>query len=132
MSVEDIRKNGMMAHLVDALDRGDDIGHYGRLVFAMVARHFLTDDEIVGFLRKDRDCDEEKAQALLAQVNARDYNPPTRQRILEWMGKQGFPICPEADDPDGCNLYRDLDFPDRVYKSISGYREQKTQTGTPG
>ena len=65
MPVEDIKKNGMMAHLVDALDRGEDIGHYGRLVFAMVARNFLTDGEIVGCLRKDRDCDEEKAQALL-------------------------------------------------------------------
>ena len=127
MAVEDIKKNGMMAHLVDALDRGEDIGHYGRLVFAMVGRYFLTDDEIVGFLQKDRDCDEAKAKALLDQVNARDYNPPTRQRILEWMGKQGFPICPDPEDPDGCNLYRDLDFPERVYRSISGYREQKTQ-----
>ena len=43
MSVEALRKNDMMTHLLDALDRGQDIGHYGRLVFAMVARHFLSE-----------------------------------------------------------------------------------------
>ena len=37
MAVEDLRKSDMMAHLLDALDKGKDIGHYGRLVFAMVA-----------------------------------------------------------------------------------------------
>ena len=37
MAVEDLRKNGMMAHLLDSLDKGKDIGHYGRLVFTMVA-----------------------------------------------------------------------------------------------
>jgi hypothetical protein len=37
MALDDLRRNAMMSHLLDALDRGDDIGHYGRLVFAMVA-----------------------------------------------------------------------------------------------
>ena len=41
MALEDLRKNDMMAHLLDALARGENIGHYGRLVFAMLARHFL-------------------------------------------------------------------------------------------
>lgn len=45
MASEELRKNGMMAHLLDALDTGQDIGHYGRLVFAMVARHFLDEQE---------------------------------------------------------------------------------------
>ncbi len=36
MSVAELRKNGMMAHLMDALSQGEDIGHYGRLVFVMV------------------------------------------------------------------------------------------------
>ena len=40
MAVEDLRQSAMMSHLLDALDRGEDIGHYGRLVFAMVARLF--------------------------------------------------------------------------------------------
>ena len=34
----------MMAHLLDALESGTDVGHYGRLVFAMVARHCLDDN----------------------------------------------------------------------------------------
>ena len=35
-ATDELRKSEMMAHLLDALDRGKDIGHYGRLVFAMV------------------------------------------------------------------------------------------------
>jgi len=49
MSVEELRKNDMMAHLLDSLDAGKDIGHYGRLVFAMVARHFLSKSELVSY-----------------------------------------------------------------------------------
>jgi hypothetical protein len=41
MSLAELRKNAMMAHLIDALSRGEDIGHYGRLVFVMVARRKL-------------------------------------------------------------------------------------------
>ena len=40
MTVEDLRQSRMMSHLLDALDRGEDIGHYGRLTFAMVAHHW--------------------------------------------------------------------------------------------
>ncbi len=50
MSVDDLRQSDMMAHLLDALDEGQDIGHYGKLVFAMVARHFLDEDELVSYL----------------------------------------------------------------------------------
>ena len=45
----------MMSHLIDALDAGKDIGHYGRLVFAMVAHHFLSDQAVIEWLNKDRD-----------------------------------------------------------------------------
>ena len=45
MAVSELRKNDMMAHLLDSLEAGKDIGHYGRLVFAMVARHFLSEAE---------------------------------------------------------------------------------------
>jgi hypothetical protein len=47
MPVEELRQEPMMAHLLDALDRGQDIGHYGRLVFVMVGRHFMQDEEII-------------------------------------------------------------------------------------
>ena len=125
MTVKDLRQSPMMIHLLDALERGEDIGHYGRLTFAMVAHHFLDRDELVEWLAKDRDMDEGKAKALVQQVEARDYNPPSRRRILEWQAQQEFPICPTPDDPDACNPYRELDIPQTVLEDIEEYREQK-------
>jgi DNA primase large subunit len=98
----------MMSHLLDALDKGEDIGHYGRLTFAMVAHHFLDKEELVEWLSKDSDTDESEARALVQQVEERGYNPPKRERILEWQNQQEFPICPNPDDPDACNVYREL------------------------
>lgn len=120
-----LRANRMMAHLLDALDRGEDIGHYGRLVFAMVARHFLDEDELVTWLMKDASFDEAHAQSLVDQVRQRDYSPPNRARILEWQAQQVFPICPHIDDPDEANVYRDLAFPEDVYERIEAYHERK-------
>ena len=125
MSVDDLRANEMMAHLLDALDKGKDIGHYGRLVFAMVARHFLDEEQLVGYLQKDKDFSEEEARALVQQVQGRDYNPPRREKILAWQQEQDFPIIPNPDDPDAGNVYRDLRFPDEVYDQIAEYHEQK-------
>lgn len=116
----------MMAHLMSSLEEGKDIGHYGRLVFAMIARHFMSDEEVVGFLMKDKDVDEEKALALLEQVNARNYNPPKRERILEWMQKQKFPICTDPEDPSQCNVYRNLEFPKEVYDNISSFYQERS------
>jgi DNA primase large subunit len=126
MPVDDLRTDPMMAHLMEALESGKDIGHYGRLVFAMVARHFMDEDELIEWLRKDQDVDEAKARALVSQVEGRDYSPPKRERVLEWMKEQEFPICPNAGDPDSCNVYKTLKFPDEVYEHIAEYREQKT------
>jgi len=128
MAVEDLQKSDVMAHLLQSLDANKDIGHYGRLVFAMVARHFLEEDEVVAYLRKDRDFSEEQARSLVAQVQGRDYNPPRREKILEYQAQQDFPIIPNPDDPDSGNLYRDLDFPEGVYENISGYYEQKAES----
>lgn len=125
MTVEELRKSATMAHLLDALEQGTDIGHYGRLVFAMVAHHFISEDELVEYLQKDPDIDETEARSLYRQVQSKDYNPPKRDRILEWQQHQDFPICSNPDDPDGCNLYKELTFPDRVYEHISDYYEQK-------
>ena len=124
-SVKELRKSEMMAHLLDALDEGQDIGHYGRLTFAMVARHFLSEKDLLQYLKKDQDFSEAEAKTLIQQVQGKDYNPPKRDRILEWQSQQTFPICPNADDPDSCNVYRDLQFPEHVYEHISSYYEQK-------
>jgi DNA primase large subunit len=125
MSVEDLRKSEMMAHLLDALDAGENIEHYGRLVFAMIARHFLSKEEVIEYLLKDEACSEAEAKSLYEQVQGKDYNPPKRDRILEWQQQQNFPICHNPDDPDACNVYRDLEFPEHVYEHISSYYEQK-------
>ncbi|MDQ3700927.1 MAG: hypothetical protein M3442_08410 [Chloroflexota bacterium] len=127
MAVEELRKNEMMTHLMDALDKGKDIGHYGRLVFAMVGRHFLDEQDLVDYLQKDRDFNEEQARALYAQVQGRDYSPPKREKILDWQSQQDFPIIPNPEDPDQGNVYKDLQFPDEVYEHISGYHEQKAE-----
>jgi DNA primase large subunit len=128
MAVEELRKNDMIAHLLDALDSGKDIGHYGRLVFAMVARHFLSEDELISYLNKDSDFTEAEARTLYKQVQGKDYNPPRRERVLEWQQQQEFPICPNPDDPDSCNVYKDLQFPEHIYDNISGYHEQKADS----
>ncbi len=127
MTVEDLRQSPMMSHLLDALEKGQDIGHYGRLTFAMIAHRFLDRDELVTWLCKDKDCDETKAKALVQQVESRDYNPPSRQRILEWQAEQDFPICPTPDDPQACNVYRELRFPDSIYEQIEEFWEEKAQ-----
>jgi hypothetical protein len=91
----------------------------------MVARHFLPAEEVLDWLMRDPDFSEEKARTMLAQVEQRDYNPPKRERILEWQAQQEFPILPDPDDPDCGNLYRNLKFPDAIYHHIEEYQEQK-------
>ncbi len=125
MPVEDLRQSPMMNHMLEALDRGEDIGHYGRLTFAMIARYFVDNEELVQLLAKDRDFDEDAARALVQQVEERDYNPPRREKILEWQKEQDFQICPNPDDPDSCNVYNELTFPDELYEDIQQYREEK-------
>ena len=125
MAVEDLRKNAMMTHLLDALSDGQDIGHYGRLVFVMVARHFLDEDDLVTRLSHDEDFSEAEAKALYQQVESKDYSPPSREKILEYQAKQDFAILPDEGDPDAGNVYQDLTFPDDVYEHISEYYEEK-------
>lgn len=125
MALEDLKKDVMMAHLLDALDHKKDIGHYGRLVFTLVARHFLTEEEVVAELAKDKDFGETEARSLYTQVKDHGYNPPSRHKILEYQAQQDFPIIPNPDDPDAGNVYQDLSFPDGVYQHIEDYRQHK-------
>ena len=123
--VEELRKDSMMAHLLDSLEAGKDIGHYGRLVFAMVARHFLTHAEVMEWMLKDPDDSESKARLMLTQVEGKDYSPPKRDKILYYQTQQEFPILPDPEDPDCGNLYRNLKFPDAIYEHIGHYQEAK-------
>jgi len=123
--LSDLRNEPMMDHLLKALEAGQDIGHYGRLVFAMVAHHFLPEEAVIGWLNRDPGTNPEEAVALLRQVETRDYNPPRRERILAWQAQQEFPILPNPDDPDCGNVYRNLKFPQKVYEHIQEYQEEK-------
>ena len=126
--VDALRDDSMMAHLLDSLEAGKDIGHYGRLTFAMIARHFLNDDEVLAELTKDRDFGDEQARAMLMQVEGRDYSPPRRERILQWQAEQEFPIIPDRHDPDCGNVYKTLRFPKQTYDHIGHYQEEKASS----
>jgi hypothetical protein len=58
----------MMAHLLEALMEKRDIGHYGRLVFAMVARHFMSEVELVDLLQHNPGVSDHEARSLYLQV----------------------------------------------------------------
>lgn len=126
---DELRNDSMMSYLLDSLHDGKDIGHYGRLVFAMVARHFMPAEEVISWLTRDKDFSDTQARAMLTQVEAHGYNPPRRERILEWQSQQEFPILPHPEDPDCGNLYRNLRFPDAIYGNIEQYQEQKWSAG---
>jgi hypothetical protein len=79
MSVEDLKQSPMMNHMLEALEKGEDIGHYGRLTFAMIARYFVENEELVGLLARDTDADEQEVRALVQQVEEKGYNPPRRE-----------------------------------------------------
>lgn len=125
----DFHESAMMSHLLQAMQKGQDVGHYGRLVFTMIARWFMEDDQIIKLLAKQPGMEENDARAMLAEVKARDYSPPKRDKILQWQSQQDFPICPDEDDPNGCNVYRELKFPDEVYERIGEFWEEKVEAG---
>lgn len=122
MALSDLQQSPMMNHIVQALQQHEDIGHYGRLVFAMVGQYFLSEEEIIDLLAKDPDCDNEKARSILKQVETHGYTPPKPDRILAWMNEQDFAICDTAgQDKNTCNVYKTLKFPPEVYDRIAGY-----------
>jgi hypothetical protein len=90
-----------------------------------IGRHFVGNDELIELLPKDPDANEGQVRALVQQVVEKCYSPPRREKILEYQGQQDFPICPNPDDPDACNPYAELQFPDEVYESIQEYREER-------
>src|SRR5438552_5218730 len=124
---DNLRDSPMMAHLLDALEAGTDIGHYGRLTFVMVARHFLPEEELLRLLAGQRGLDEAEARALILQVQERGYNPPKRERILQWQSQQEFPICPTPADAGSCNVYRELRFPEGIYEQINDFWEEQAE-----
>ena len=81
-------------------------------IHALLGENGAGKTTLVKLLAKQPGQDEEKARAMLLQVKERDYNPPRRERILEWQAQQDFPICPTPEDPQSCNVYSELRFPE--------------------
>ncbi len=127
--IDALREDAMMCHLLDSLEEGKDIGHYGRLTFTMIARHFLPDEDVIAELTRDQDFSEEQARLMVHQVEGRDYSPPRRERIAEWHAQQDYPIIPSPEDPDCGNVYRSLKFPTKTYSHIEHYQEEKLDSG---
>ena len=75
MSVEGLQQSPMTHHLLDTLDWGEDINHYGRLALAIVPHHFAERDELVEWLSNDGNPNENQARALAQQAEERAYNP---------------------------------------------------------
>lgn len=122
-----LRDSPMMARLLDALERGEDIGHYGRLTFTMIARFFMDDDHLVALLAKQPGQSEMDARAMVRQVETHDYSPPTRDRILAWQREQAYQIVPDPDDPNSGNVYKEMRFPEEVYERIEDYYEEQAE-----
>ena len=116
MSKAELQGNAMMAHLLGALERGEDIGEYGRRIVATVGRFFLDEEELVGLLA--RGSSETAARTLVREVRERREYPPRRAKILEYMKSQRFPIIPDIHDPALDDLYRGLNFPAEVRAHI--------------
>src|SRR5690349_19493278 len=74
-----------VARWLQALEAGQDIGHFGRLAFVSIARHFLSTEELASLLAGQPHSDQAKAQKLIERVCQRGYSPPTRPRLLEWQ-----------------------------------------------
>lgn len=123
MAVEEIRQSPMMG-------AGERRGHralrQADLRDTIVARYFVDNEGLVGLLAEDTDESEREARALVQQVEEKGYNSPRRERILQWQAEQEFEICPTPDDPDSCNVYNELTFPDELYQDIEEYREEKS------
>ena len=60
--------------------------------------------ELIAWLERDPEIDRGEAESLFQQMESRGYNPPKRERILDWMSRQEFPICQNPEDPAQCNV----------------------------
>jgi hypothetical protein len=86
MPIEDLRQSPMITHILDALERGEDIGHFGRLTFVMTARHFLDTEELVELLTKDHDAEEQEVRAMVQQ--SRRGATAHRGARRSWSGRR--------------------------------------------
>lgn len=128
----DLRESAMMARLWDDLAAGVDIGHFGRLVFTMIGRHYIDEPELIDLLSKNFESVDE-ARALLLEVNARNYNPPRRDVILQWQERQEYKIIPliYAHDLHWGNVYSELKLPKEIYNQVQNFYKEAAKVLAP-
>jgi hypothetical protein len=93
---DELRKDPTMAQLLDSLEAEQDIGYYGRLVFSMVARHFLSQIQIDAYLNPEAPA---AAPRPIAVVPRRPAAAASPERILKWRRKQAVPVLPQRKLP---------------------------------
>ena len=64
-----------------------------------------------------------------ARSKAATITHPSATASSSGSHEQEFPILPNPEDPDCGNLYRNLRFPEEIYKHIGHYQEQKMEAG---
>ncbi len=124
IQAEDMRRSQMMARLWDDLEKGVDVGHFGRLLFTMVARHYMNETQVITLL--SRNIPVEDAQAMLLLVNSRNYNPPKPNKIRKWQEKQDYKIIPpeKAHDLAWGNVYKELRLPMEIYSQVQDFYKE--------
>ncbi|PYE51877.1 hypothetical protein [Deinococcus yavapaiensis] len=109
-----LKSNRFMAHLVGALEMGQDIGPYGRKIFATVAQYFLSADDTLMLLK--RNLGEQEAREVMKSVEGEP--PPRRGKVVEYTKRQNFPILPNNHDAHLDDLYAGLTFPPEIQARI--------------
>ena len=90
----------------------------------MVARHFLSEGELTALLRHNPGINDHEARSLNLPVQGKNYKPLRREHS-PMAERAELPDLPNPEDPDSCNVYKDLEFPPEVYEHIAGYDEEK-------
>jgi hypothetical protein len=107
MPTEDLRQSPMMSHMLNALERGEDIGHYGRLTLAMIARYFVDNEELARLLAQDASTDENEARqdpGVAKRTGLPNLPKPRRSGCLQRLqraplprrGLRGYPGVPRG------------------------------------
>lgn len=129
MGKAELRANAMMAHVLNALEAGQDVGEYGRRLLAVVGRHFLGEDELVALLSSN--VGEGEARNLVREVTERGEFPPRRGKIVEYMKRQPFQIIPDLRDSKLDDVYEGLTFPPEVAAHIPRFEVGHGHEGAP-
>ena len=123
-SLDDLKRNPMMRRIIQTMESGQDVGHYGRFIFTVVASYFIGEKEITDLLKRQPEIeDSEEALGFYLQVASARYVMPTSARIRAWdksEEQKNFPLIIQGDRNSG-NLYREIPLPQQALVSVRSY-----------